>query len=164
MFEIGDKYTLWLSEYSREAYVDQLGRSHPGYKIIEQVIVQVTRVRNDVRDMWTGEHIHRGILAVSIYSTALNIGEVFQNNWHTFPSDANDPYYYWDATTIRDGKRYQPVDAVKAYNNDYNMSFVLDNKRAVPIGLFEHINMCDKHAYLWYKWDKNGCFKCLIGE
>lgn len=152
MTKVGDIYTLWTTKYSREAYNDQMGRSHSGYFVREQIIVTVHQVKHDVIDMWTGERRHTGLLAYN------DCDEEFKCNWEVFPSDSMTPTYYWQAVR-RNGDLVQPVDSVQAYNGGFSV-YAFDNKKALPIG--NHVKHCTKHDKVYYTWTTIGCFNCHI--
>lgn len=152
MVEVGNKFTLWIERYDLEAYTDQMGLKHPGYTIDEIVVVEVCEIRKDVPCMWTDKKDYTGWRAIS------QSGELFQNNWNVFPSDSFSPTYYWDAITIRDGKRVQPVDAIQAYKSSTPHLLVESDVRAIPTG--SHVLSCKKHNEFWYDWQHDSCMKC----
>lgn len=149
--EMGNKYTLWIAKYSLEAYVDQMGKKQNGYIVQEQVIVTVTEVRTDVRDMWTDEKRHKGIRAIS------DTGELFQCNWNVFPSDSMSPTFYWDAINFRNGERVQAIDAVQAYNSGISV-YVYKNEKVKPVG--NHIDYCVEHDKVYYVQGSERRFEC----
>lgn len=161
---VGNKFQLWIPEYSSHAYIDQMGRPQKGYVVTEKINVTVTEIRNDVECMWTGKKQYTGWKAES------ESGELFTNNWNVFPSDSMSPTYYWDARTIRNGRNVQPVDAVQAYNNmGYGgLPFV---SYGIKVELeADFIKICSEHNYAAYNdrpYVTAGfvvCMKCRIRD
>ncbi len=101
---IGRKLVLWFTEYSNEAYTDQMGIKHPGYIVKEQIPVTIIKVKK-VPYLF-GDGYGEGWLAKS------DTGEEFTCNWNRFPDDSMTPTYYWDVKKDHRGL-WEPVDAIQ---------------------------------------------------
>ncbi len=141
--KIGDKLVLWKAEYNKAAYTDQMGQTHTGYVVTEEVHCVVVELKT-VPDMWCDKiHIDGGV------KVKAPDGREFINNWSSFASDSMAPRFYW-----HDEKTYDEfVHAIQAYNGMY--PYVKDGQKAVPDGA----TICEEHRQAFY----DECFYCKHG-
>lgn len=156
MSKIGDKYVLWRTHYSLEAYTDQFGKKHPGYIVDDEYHVTVTETHNRSKCMWTDKSDYPGTKAVT------EDGIVFTQHWKNFPSDSNNPSYYWDAVQDVDGIIWQPTDALQAYNKQYGVPFVFMGKKARPH--HEELTYCLEHDQMFFYQQGGRCFQCVLAR
>jgi len=142
---IGKKFVLWHEEYVSGAYKDQMGVSHSGYVVSEQILVTVIETKK-VPVMW-GKGEDEGWKAIS------DAGEEFTCNWNSFPDDSMTPTYYWDARKDARGL-WQPVDGIQTYNQGTGVHCNSDGTKCKPLGA----NICKKHNYAYL--DGEECFRC----
>jgi len=139
---IGEKYILWRTEFSLDAYKDQFNKSHNGYVVLGEFVTKVIEVK-EVKGMW-GSDIFQGV------KTSTEDGKIFTRNWNYFPDDSMTPTYYWDAIKDKNGV-WQPVDAIQALN--HGLIHVDKNEnRKVPIG----VSLCDRHNIFY----DTACWRC----
>jgi len=152
---LGWKFVLWKSYYQQDAYKDQLGITHDGYVVTDEIVVTVIEERHDVPSMWGPEANNDGWIA-----RADEGGREYYCNWEIYPDDSMTPAYFWD-TKVEGAEFWQPEDAVQAYNSKHIPHVRPDGSRAVPAG----VEICPKHDYAWYirKGLVSGeqCFKCM---
>ena len=77
---IGEKYILWRTEFSLDAYKDQFNKSHNGYVVLGEFVTKVIEVK-EVKGMW-GSDIFQGV------KTSTEDGKIFTRNWNYFPDDS----------------------------------------------------------------------------
>lgn len=147
MSKVGREYVLWHCEYRSSAYIDQMGRGHDGYVVLEQIPVTVNEVKQ-VPNTW-GKGTSPGWKALA------KDGREFTCNWEHFPDDSSTPSYFWDG--YRHGNElWQPVDAVQAYG--FGLAHVTpEGERAIPEGA----TICEKHNTAFLLGDY--CFRCNRG-
>lgn len=139
---IGQKFVLWREDFSREAYIDQMGIAHSGYIVTEEFEVIITEVR-PVKNMW-GDGMSTG------WKGETKDGKVFTCNWHSFPDDSMTPTYYWDCIKDESGL-WRPVDAEQAVNDHY-VHVDPEGNQKLPVGS----TVCEKHKVVYL----DQCWKC----
>lgn len=72
---IGRQFELWQSEFVKEAYTDQMGKTHPAQVVRRRVIVAITRTL-DLVGGWSGE-LHKD----GVWIATDSAGTEYQNSF-----------------------------------------------------------------------------------
>ena len=138
-----EKYILWRTEFSLDAYRDQFNKLHKGYVVLDEFFTKVIEIRFDVKGMWSSD-VFQGLKA------STEDGKIFTLNWNIFPDDSMTPTYYWD--TIKDENGiWQPVDAIQALNHGL-IHVDKSGNRKIPKG----VSFCNKHKIFY----DTACWRC----
>ncbi len=144
---IGRKIVLWKLDHRIDAYTDQMGISHPGAVVLEEIPVTIIQTKNVPGNYSKKDHTMAGWKAVS------ERGEEFVCNWDHYPEDSYNPTYSW---TGRGNRRLELfVDACQAYNMKVVPVATRGGIKAVPTGA----HICEKHDKV-YVDESIGCFLC----
>ena len=134
--KVGDKYVLHSNAFP---WMDK----EPD----EFKIVTVVEVRNDVKDMWTGERKHTGLRAKD------EDGVEYFCNWESFPSDSMTPQWSWMCK--------EPL------SEWYDLVYVTrmgQHPTKVPkiVAKQDFIKFCPEHKDFYYVRNETGCFDCYM--
>jgi len=142
VYKLGQKLVLWKCRYTDSAQI-----------VEEQVPVTIVEVRNDVPGMFKPERLHNGFKAKS------DTGEEFLFNWHAYPDDVLDPFY-WGPKPDKNGKLViEVVDGIRAYNSkSYNPYLNKDLTRAFPL----NAQICPTHQFAHLP--DTQCHRCFFEE
>lgn len=118
----------------------------------EIIIVTVTEVRKDVKDMWTGEKKHTGLKAVDAN------GVEYTCCWDSFPSDSMTPMWQWFCPSTKDFW--------------FDLAFVTQQGRhptAIPevVRNLDFFRFCDVHREFHYVREGDGiagCWQCHLEQ
>lgn len=139
---IGTKLVLWKREFSRQAYLDQMGVWQSAYVVKKEYVVTIIETKK-VKGAW-GKGLYDG------WKATTEDGKEFTCNWNVFPDDSITPSYFWDAVEDDDGKFWQPVDAIQACEIHLHVDEI--GERKFPVNSLR----CSKHNTVFL----DTCWRC----